>query len=279
MYIDARFRPPYGSFIEGFYAKEKWQAREKFADEFGLALAPSFYEASMDLCLAEMKEVGIGLAVAAPRRGWGIGNEDLPKLLADYPTQFIGMATLVPTDLETALAELQEYVIDGPCTGIYMEPAHDTAQEKMTIDDERLYPIYQKCVEEGIPISYGYGGFIGTDFIWQKPEGLLKVVKDFPDLRLNLNHAGFPYVLETCHIAYRNRNLFLSPDLYSFHAPGSQDYIEAANHLLSQSIVFGSAYPLVDFRLGVRIYEQSIRPEVLDNIMCGNAKRFLGIEA
>ena len=70
------------------------------------------------------------------------------------------------------------------------------------------FPVYK------IPISYGYGGFIGTDFIWQKPEGLLQVVKDFPNLHLNLNHAGFPYVLQTLHIAYRNRNLFLSPDLY-----------------------------------------------------------------
>lgn len=277
MYIDTRLRPPYGSFIEGFYAKEKWAVRENFAEQFGMKLSPSFYEASMNLCLAEMEEAGIGMGIAAPRRGWGIGNEDIPKLLEAYPGKFIGFATLIPTDIETALQEIQDYVLDGPCTGIYMEPAHDTAKEKMTIDDERLYPIYQKCEEYGIPISYGYGGFIGTDFIWQKPEGLLKVVKDFPNLHLNLNHAGFPYVLQTLHVAYRNKNLFLSPDLYSFHAPGCQDYIEAANRLLTNSITFGSAYPLVDFRIGVRIYEEKIRPEVLDKIMCDNAKRFLGI--
>ncbi len=110
----------------------------------------------MDLCIAEMEEAGIGLGIAAPRRGWGIGNEDIPQLLKDYPGKFIGFATLIPTDIETALQEIQEYVIDGPCTGIYMEPAHDTAKEKMTIDDERMYPIYQKCEENKIPISYGY---------------------------------------------------------------------------------------------------------------------------
>lgn len=277
MYIDARFRPPYGSFIQGFYAKEKWPAREKFANDFGLTLAPSFYEASMALCLAEMAEAGIESAVVAPRRGWDIGNDDMPKLLTDYPQKFIGMATLDPTNTPGALAELQEYVINGPCTGIYLEPAHDTAKEKMTIDDKRLYPIYQKCSTEGIPISYGYGGFIGTDFIWQKPENLLNIVKDFPDLHLNLNHGGFPYVLETCHIAYRNPNLFLSPDLYSFHGPGSQDYIDAANYLLSNKIIFGSAYPLVDFRVCVKIYEQSIRPESLDKVMYQNARQFLAL--
>ena len=277
-YIDARLRPPYGSFIEGFYNKEKWSARKKFAGEFGLDLAPSFYAADIDLCIQEMKEANIGLGIAAPRRGWGIGNEDLPKLLAEYSDYFVGFITLLPTDMEESLAEIDKYIINGPCTGVYMEPAHDTAKEKMEICDERIYPIYEKCVENNIPISYGFGGFIGTDFIWQKPESLLKVVKDFPKLKLNLNHAGFPYVLQTCHVAYRNKNVFLSPDLYSCQAPGRQDYISAANYLIPTSILFGSAYPLVDFRLVAKVYEQDILPHNLENVMYKNAARFLGLE-
>ncbi len=59
MYIDTRLRPPYGSFVEGFYNKEKWAIRENFAEQFGMKLSPSFYEASMDLCIAEMEEAGI----------------------------------------------------------------------------------------------------------------------------------------------------------------------------------------------------------------------------
>ncbi len=44
MYIDARLRPPYGSFIAGFYAKDKWAQRENFAAEFGMMNMKQFIQ-------------------------------------------------------------------------------------------------------------------------------------------------------------------------------------------------------------------------------------------
>ena len=55
--------------------------------------------------------------------------------------------------------------------------------------------------------------------------------------------------------------------------------MEAANYMLREKFLYGSAYPCVDVETSVAMYLQNLRPEVVADVMYHNAARFLGLEA
>jgi hypothetical protein len=70
-------------------------------------------------------------------------------------------------------------------------------------DDRHYYPFYAKCVELGVPLS------IHTSANWTTgaindlghPRHLDPVARDFPELRIIMSHAGYPWVLEAVLLA------------------------------------------------------------------------------
>lgn len=58
--------------------------------------------------------------------------------------------------------------------------------------------------------------------------------------------------------------------------PGGKDYIEAANYMIPNKFLYGSAYPCVDVEGSVAYYLEHLRPEVVEDVMYRNAARFLG---
>lgn len=44
-------------------------------------------------------------------------NDDLLKLYELYPNKIIGMAGMNLTDIHVALADIDKYVLHGPCQG------------------------------------------------------------------------------------------------------------------------------------------------------------------
>lgn len=76
----------------------------------------------------------------------------------------------------------------------------------------------------------------------------------------------------------RRGNLYVSPDMYMINTPGSADYIMAANFILRDKMLFGTAYPFVDFQSGVNYYKNcGIKEENLPLIMYENAAKLLHI--
>ncbi len=65
----------------------------------------------------------------------------------------------------------------------------------------------------------------------------------YPELHIILTHGGWPYVAEMCYIAFKRENLYISPDVYGVHTPGSEGYYEAANYYIHDKMIFGSCYP------------------------------------
>ncbi len=101
----------------------------------------------MDLFLQEMDEADITKAVVPLRRAFGHKNEDLLSLIEEYPGRFIGSPCIDPNlDITVSLQEIQDYVVDGPCSVIMMEPGK--CQEPMHANDKRIWPIYEMCQKE-----------------------------------------------------------------------------------------------------------------------------------
>ena len=156
--IDFRVRPPYGKYLEsGFFVDIPF--RETVADgKYNMTLPPSVYEHSMDLLLKEMDALGIVKSVVPARKAFGMSNDDLVQLLAEYPGRFIGFAGIDGHDGDDAVAEIEKYVVDGPLTGVVVEPGF--GDDPMAVDDARMEPIYAYCEEHDIPMVVGFGGML-----------------------------------------------------------------------------------------------------------------------
>jgi hypothetical protein len=59
----------------------------------------------------------------------------------------------------------------------------------------------------------------------------------------------------------------------------SEAYVQAANTMIGDKILYASAHPFVDFRQALKTYEQLASPEVRQKILYDKAARLLGLEA
>lgn len=79
-------------------------------------------------------------------------------------------------------------------------------------------------------------------------------------------------------MAQRNRNVYIELSEYEF-SPMSEAYVQAANTMIADKILYASAHPFVDFREALNTYRQlDFKPEVRNKIMYENAAKLLGIK-
>ena len=76
-------------------------------------------------------------------------------------------------------------------------------------NDRRCYPLYSKCVELGIPVGFQVGHsaeVLPSDV--GRPMLVDQVAIDFPRLRINLSHTGWPWTGEFCSMIWRHPNVY-----------------------------------------------------------------------
>ena len=283
MIIDVRCRPPLDEFREYFdIPRITWHGRRTGAKEVSRA----FVEGSMELFFEEMDAAGINLAVVQGRNSpevfMGkkfnaafIKNERIAELQDKYPGRFIGLAGIDPSNTaHDAVKETERCVRQLGLKGIFVEPGRALQSPP---DDSRMFPIYEKCVELGVPVNLMSGPYAGPDIEVSNPLYVDRIATRYPDLKILLGHGGYPYVQEVLGVAFKHVNVYVSPDMYMF-APGGKAYVEAANSTLRDQIVYGSAYPLrplvqtiIDNR------KLGFDEPVLQQYFCDNAKRIFNL--
>lgn len=276
--LDGRLRPPYGAILKQKFFADKVFTRA-FNKKFGMQYAESAERESMEILLQEMKSAGVVKGLTPLRRtvdDFQI-NEDFASLEDLYPGFFIGFAGLNPAiGMQETLDEIDKYVLNGKFTGINLEPGLPSPAF-WHLDDEKYFPIYEKCEKADIPVYLTWGGLSQPPFL-SDPQAIDNVARAFPKMRMFLGHAGFPRATEHCVLAMNHKNVYLGIDLYIINAPGQQDYITAANYRCKEKICFGSAYPYNDIIGAVKWYKNSaFREEVLEDIFYNNAAHFAGL--
>lgn len=272
--IDFRVRPPIPSYKTAEFYTNIADVSQRAA-RFGAEISPCAISFSMDDVLKEMDECGVEQAVIPIRKGCGGNNDDLLFLQKNWSSRFIGLAGIAPLmGLDKAFEELEKYVVNGPCKGIALEPAFDP--EPWFADDERVFPLYEKCQTEKIPIVFTFGGIFTPGLKHYLPLAMDKVAGLFPQLNIALSHGGWPFVTEFCQLAFNRGNIYLAPDMYMLNAPGSSDYIAAANGILYDKMIFASAAPIISIRDAKQHYQNcGVKEKFLPYLMEQNARRFL----
>ena len=287
MIIDMRCRPPFGGFLDpalcDLYITDAISA---FSKRFGMKPPKTVFEKNMDLFIKEMDEAGVDKAVVPIRITPGglatekneelhMDNDDLLKLYDLYPDRIIGVAGMNLMDVDIALADIDKYVLNGPCKAVIVEPGFNF--NPILPNNESIYPIYEKCEKNNVPVLISCGGYTAPSYEFHRPCYIEDVAKTFPELRISLGHAAWPWTREIAHVAFKYEHLYISPDLYLMNVPGSQDYVAAANQFIPEKILYGSAYPVVGMKDAIELHRAVIKPEYIDDVLGNNAARFFGL--
>lgn len=227
---------------------------------------------------AEMDGAGIRVAVMVARSvpGLRVANDDLAAVARHDPARLVGIASVDPIELgrEAALAEAQRAVTELGMKGINLDAGFYATP--MRADDERLMPFYELCQALGVP-AFIMSGPTTPDLRMNDPLAVDRVAKTFPKLLLVCCHGFYPHVDAMVAVAFRNENVYVSPDMYTF-SPGGGLYVEAANGFMRDQFLFGSSFPFRPMRQGVQDFlALGLAPDALENALWRTADRLLGL--
>jgi len=280
MIIDLRLRPP----IPAWTDSGAFDSAMFYAIYPGFEPAPSAAERSLELLLQEMDEAGIVTGVIMGRKAsfGNVSNEGVKQFLEQYPKKFVGFIGIDLTDIPGGVKEIERYGKFDGFKGVSIEPG--SAETPLRSDDPSLFPIYEACLKYNLPISISLSstlsGLSGQDIDWARPVSIAQVAKKFPDLKIIVSHAAWPYAEEMVAVAIISPNVYVSPDIY-IAVPGmlaSQAYIDGANLFLEDRTLFGTAYPSLSLKKGVEgFHSHAWRKEIISKILYENAAKLLNL--
>lgn len=234
----------------------------------------------LDQWRQEMVDANISLGVFAGRDlettfDHRVPNSHVAEIVAMWPDQLIGYAGIDPNKRDRALDEIKRCVEEYDFKGILMDPY----MHKVSADDTRVYyPIYSLCQELDLDVylTAGPGARIpGTVIYDASPMVLDNVARDFPEMTMIVSHGGYPWILEMVSLAWRHPNVFFEFSVYE-NLPGSGMYVEAANTIITEKVVFGSATPFTPFQEAIDTYEKlPFTDEARQAVMHDNGYRLL----
>ena len=156
-------------------------------------------------------------------------------------------------------------------------------------DDRRYYPAYAKCAELDIPLS------IHTSANWSAavvndlghPRHIDLVARDFPELKIVMSHAGYPWVLEAVLLAWKYPNVYLElaahrPRYLAEPGTGWEPLLRFGQTTIAEKVLYGSGWFLLGRQPADLLAEfraLPLRPAVMERWLHGNAAALLGLAA
>lgn len=212
-----------------------------------------------------------------------VHNESVAALADRHPERFIPFAGADIMRGSPALAELEHWIVDRGFRGLSLRPF----MIGLPATDRAYFPFYAKCVELGIPLS------IHTSANWTTtrpsdlghPRHIDEVACHFPDLTILMSHAGYPWVLEACLVAWKHPNVYLELGAHRpkyFAAPGSgwEALLRFGQTTIADKIIYGTGAFLINrpyAQLCDEMRSLPVRPDVLQAWLWGNAARLLSL--
>lgn len=225
-----------------------------------------------------------GITFAVVQAEWDSGdyramNDRVARLVARHPDFMAGFGAVDPADGYAAAAEVRRCVEELGFVGINIQPF----ASGIPADHARCYPVYTRCRDYDIPITVHTGvNYSSTKTIeYGRPIYLDHVACDFPGLKLVMNHGGWPWVPEAVAIARKHPTVFLeiggiSPKYIGRPNSGWEVFLQYANTLLADQILFATDSMLPFDRAIEEALALPLKPDTIGKLMAGNALRLLG---
>ncbi len=225
--------------------------------------------------ISEMDRWGIEKGLVGVGSDGGIGEDALKR----YPDRFIPAAGCDPNGGMAAIRELIRIYETCGIRAVTAFPAGTFPQ--VAIDDKRMYPIYAKCVELGVPI-FCTAGVPGPrlKFAVQHVELIDEVMYDFPELIFVTRHGCEPWADLAVKLMLKWPGLHFSTSAF---APRyyPKAVIDFANTRGADKVIYGGYFPmgLSLERIMTEMAYVPFKDEVWPKFLRHNAMRVLGINA
>jgi predicted TIM-barrel fold metal-dependent hydrolase len=191
----------------------------------------------ISVTLHEMDKYGIEIGLI------GVSDATSRLALKRHPDRFVPSGDIPdPNDVTGSVRKLrQEYEEFGiKCTGVF--PAGTFPQ--VAIDDPKMYPIYQTCVDLDIPI-FSTAGVPGPRLRYapQEVSRIDVVMYDFPDLVFVTRHGCEPWEKLAWKLMLKWPNLYYSTSAFApKHYP--PEIINYANTRGADKIIYAGYFPM-----------------------------------
>jgi predicted TIM-barrel fold metal-dependent hydrolase len=261
--------------MKGYVEAAESYFRSKVARRSLDELAGDYQELDM---LAVLLAWDAETATGRPR----VPNELVAEACRDHPEAFVGFGSVDPLKGKTAIDELEQIEQLG-LKGVKLHPS----LQAFAPDDERHWPLYEKCEEMGLALLFhtgtsgigaGQPGGQGIRLDYARPIRLDAVAASFPDLQIIAAHFGYPWHLELLAMALHKTNIYID---ISGWAPRyiPTEVMRDMKGRLQDQFLFGSDYPFIQPK---RCLEEltglGLPEEVLQKVLLDNGKRLLLLE-
>jgi predicted TIM-barrel fold metal-dependent hydrolase len=213
-----------------------------------------------------------------------ISNESVAAIAERHLDRFLPFAGADIMRGAAAVREVEYWIRERGFRGLSLRPF----MIGLPADDRRYYPFYAACVDLGVPVS------IHASANWTTcrpsdlghPRHFDQVACDFPELRLILSHAGYPWVLEACLLAWKHPNLYLElaahrPRYFAVPEAGWGALLRYGQTTLQDKILWGSGAFLLGHPVAALLDEMralDLRPGILEKWLHRNAEALLSLD-
>jgi uncharacterized protein len=237
----------------------------------------------LDAALQQMDEHGYEAVVVVATKMWSYHWHH--SLMIDYPVDVVGEAvaraperiiggvSYNPFRIEESLSEIERAVRELGFRYVWFHPM----TFGLSPNDRRCYPLYAKCNELRVPVGLQVGH---SAEVLPSNHGRPMLVDDvaieFPNLRINLSHTGWPWTGEFLSMIWRHPNVYgdvsayfpssLDPELVRFMDSG-----KGRHKLLFGTNGFDAA------RCKQEFLELPIKDKTKERVLRENAVAFLGL--
>jgi predicted TIM-barrel fold metal-dependent hydrolase len=231
-------------------------------------IAPYLRENGVDyaVALAELSPVTTGM----------LSNEGVAELCRgiDCLIPFCNINPFLVADLA---GELERYVTEMGFRGVKLYPTY----QHFYANDNRLYPLYAKARELGIPVMIHTGSsiFRGARLKYGDPLYMDDVAVDFPELTLLMVHSGRGFWYDRAFfLAKLHANMYM--EISGLPPQRLLDYFPELERV-ADKVIFGSDWPgMPHIKRNIELIRGlPLEEGTKEKILGGNAARILGLDS
>jgi predicted TIM-barrel fold metal-dependent hydrolase len=169
---------------------------------------------SAEEMLAEMDEAGVDKVMMIAVKFWSqhdhkpisdTHSDEVYEVVKKGKGRVIGASSYNPFRIKESLEEIEKAVKEYGFKYVWTHPI----SFGMRPDDRRMYPLYSKCLELGIPVGMQVGH--SAEVLTSEPGHPMaadNVAIEFPELTIVLTHTGYPWIDEWCSMIWRHPNVY-----------------------------------------------------------------------
>ena len=189
------------------------------------------------LLVAEMDRFNVRWALL------NVGTNPVARdALARHPDRFVGGCSVDPNSGMDGVRHLERAYHEYGARSAQVFPAGLTPQ--VPINDKKMYPLYAKCVELGIPMVL-YVGVPGPRILMSSQEvaQLDEVCWFFPELTFVMRHGAEPWADLAVKLMLKWPNLYYSTSAFApKYYPA--DVVHFANTRGADKVMYAGYYPM-----------------------------------